>query len=241
MRVQLPIASSSKETGALLKEYLENRGLKIVRDSDIVISYGVPGIDATHVLNRLHGKGKTHNMNLMNAGGVRTVPWFSGDDIPRGFKFPALARKLHGYGGTDIVPVFQPDEIPWRIKAGWTWFSSYIPVAEEYRVWVFQDEVLDVYRKVMVRPDEFKFIGRNFRNGFDFELCQTPPADASHVGELVLKSLKYDFAAIDMLRGTDGLIYVLETNSAPGVIKSGAQATLAKLADRMVEWVEERS
>lgn len=238
-RVHLPIAGSSKETGALLTEYLETRGVKIDAASDIVISYGVPGFDKDHVLNRLHGRGKTYNMTLMNEGGVRTVPWFTGSihNLPKDFRFPALARKIHGYGGTDIVPVFEPCEIEWRQRAGWDWFSTYIPIDQEFRVWVYRDEVLDVYRKVMTRPDEYKYIGRNFRNGFEFQHTTKNIADASEMGLKTLKALGYDFAAIDMLRGRDGLIYILESNSAPGVLRSKAETTLGKLADRMKDWL----
>jgi hypothetical protein len=235
MQARLLIAKSSLETGALLKEYLTERGLEIVKGGDHpIISYGVP-TEGLHILNRLSGRGKIYNMERMNAYGIQTVPWFPGDKIPGGIQFPLLARKKHGYGGTDIVPVFQPDEIPWRIAAGWEWFSSYVPVDKEFRVWVFRNEVLGTYSKEMKRPEEFKFIGRNFRNGFDFMKVEDNPK-ASKAGLDVLKALKYDFAAVDMLLGLDGNIYVLETNSAPGAIASGAQETLGKLADRMAEW-----
>ncbi len=247
MDVRMPIASSSKETGALLTEYLNARGLRVVdtRGPRVpVISYGVPRIEATKVLNRLHGNGKVWNMQQMTKGGVRCVPFYAAETLMAMtdsalclLKYPMLARKLHGYGGTDIVPVFEPQEIPWRIAAGWDWFSSYIPVADEFRVWAFRDEVLGTYKKQMNRPEDYKFIGRNFRNGFDFVASADDP-EASEAALKVLKALNYDFAAIDMLRGRDGRIHVLETNSAPGAIKSGAQLTLGKLADRMTEWVK---
>jgi hypothetical protein len=173
----------------------------------------------------------------MRAAQVRTVPFFlEGEYIPIE-AYPLLARGNHGYGGTDIMTVFQPQEIPWREAAGAEWFSSYIPIESEYRVWVWRDEVLDTYQKKMNRPEDYKFIGRNFRNGFDF----VHTADQWEVSDMAIKAVKclgLDFAAVDCIRGRDGKVYILETNTAPGVIKSGAQKTLAKLADKMVEWLK---
>jgi glutathione synthase/RimK-type ligase-like ATP-grasp enzyme len=185
-------------------------------------------------------------MLAMDAAGVLTVPWFQVSDIPRGFefaqkqrimdmRFPLLARKITGQGGTDIVPVFEAKEIPWRIAAGWDWFSSYIPMITEHRVWVFRGRALGTYEKQMRRPKDYKYIGRNFRNGFDFVKSDFV-RDASEQAVKAVKALRLDFGAVDMLRGMDGRVYVLEVNTAPGCIKSGAQATLGKLADCIVDW-----
>lgn len=240
-KVRLQIANVAKETGALLTEYLEDRGLQLVREGHSgVICYGVPTDFPKNLNGECGGGDKIRRLLQMEAGNVRTVPWFKGNVVPLNFKFPALARNLSGHGGTDIVPVFEPQEVKWRLEAGWNWFSSYIPVKTEYRVWTFRDEVLDVYEKVMKRPNEYRYVGRNFRNGFDFQHIRREevPVDAIRQAQMTTRAIKFDFAAVDMLLGWDGKIYVLEANSAPGVLRSGAQATLAKLADRMVDWVK---
>lgn len=237
MRVNLKIAGVASETGPLLKTYLEERGLRISKEAGPTICYGVPS-DAPQNLNGECGGGdKIRRLNQMAAGGVRTVPWFAGRDIPQDFKFPALARRRAGHGGEDLVPVFQPEEVPWRLAAGWEWFSSYVPVATEYRVWIFRNECLDVYEKTMQRPHDYAYIGRNFRNGFDFLNCNGRPSEeAISQAKRVVRALSFDFSAVDVLLGRDGHVYVLEANTAPGVIRSGAQSTLAKLADRMTTW-----
>ena len=240
MKTQLLIANSSTETGALIKSMLEDSGVEVTRNAPKVISYGVPqegALGNTRPKTRRPGFGKIYNMEQMGREGVRTVPWFKGDKIPNGIKFPLLARKEHGYGGTDLVPVLQREELDWRIAAGWDWFSQFVPIEQEYRVWVFRDEVLGTYAKQMKRPEQFKYIGRNFRNGFDFVACKDQ-ADASNEALAAVKALHLDWAAVDLIRSTDGLIYILECNTAPGAIKSGAQKTLRKLVDRMVSWLK---
>jgi hypothetical protein len=231
MNIQLNVSDSSKETGEILVRYLTDRGLVLDRESGYTICYGGTG-KTTFILNRGCGMNKITRMERMNNAGVRLIPWSSTGE---GLHFPLLARKAHGFGGTDIVPVFQPEELPWRIAAGWDWFSEYMPLVAEYRVWVFREKHLDTYEKVMQRPEEYKYIGRNFRNGFEFRKVNEIP-EASRLARLAVASLVLDFGAVDILLGKDRLFRVLEVNTAPGVIRSHAEPTLAKLADEMVLW-----
>jgi glutathione synthase/RimK-type ligase-like ATP-grasp enzyme len=239
--VQLSIAASSKETGALLQQYLTDRGVTIGRSYTHGICYGGLIGRAENILNQQCITDKITRMHAMQAHGVQTVPWFSKDNwTNRTVSFPLLARKTHGFGGTDIVPVFQPEELPWRIAAGWDWFSEYVPVRTEYRVWVFQDECIGTYEKVMRRPADFKYIGRNFRNGFEFQ----PVGNINsirYLGAMALRAIGLDFGAVDILVGMDEQEYVLEVNTAPGVLASHAEPTLGILADRMVAWVRRTS
>lgn len=236
-KTSLLISGAAQETGALLKEYLQVRG---VYDSRAVatVCYGYSNRRRPS-LNSECSTDKIERLRRMEDGGCCTVPWFENpDDLPMEPHYPLLARKRMGYGGTDIIPVFQREELKWRIAAGFDWFSEYVPVANEYRVWVFRGHHLDTYEKVMQRPENYKFIGRNFRNGFDF-VPALEQRDATVQALRAITTIGLDFAAVDLLRGKDGLIYVLEVNTAPGVLKSGAQTTLGKLADHIATWVRE--
>ena len=102
-------------------------------------------------------------------------------------------------------------------------------------LWFWRDKVLQAFEKVMSRPTDYKSMGRNFGQGFEF----APVATNSRLALQAItatRALKLDFSAIDMIRGQDGHIYTLEANTAPGAIRSGAQGTLAKLADRIADW-----
>jgi glutathione synthase/RimK-type ligase-like ATP-grasp enzyme len=236
--VKVDISDAASETGALLVEYLKDRGVFDIKAGPTVC-YGVNSRRNTEPkLNANCMSDKVKRMIAMGKAGVSLVPWFDGHGrLPERIQFPLLARKLTGHGGTDIVPVFQPEEVEWRLEAGWDWFSSYVPKATEYRVWTFRGEVLGTYEKIMKRPKDFKYIGANFRNGFEFMECGTIKDTASEAA-LATKALELDFSAIDMLRGKDGKLYILEANTAPGVIRSSAQKTLGLLADRITDWVK---
>lgn len=234
--VRVEISDAASETGALLVDMLKRKGV-FDNQSKNVVCYGTsPG--RAQMANSLNGScmsNKIKRMIAMQKAGCSLVPWFRGNEIPSGFKFPCLARRITGHGGTDIVPVFESKEVPWRIAAGWDWFSSYVNTETEYRVWVFRGEHLDTYEKVMKRPDDYKYIGRNFRNGFDFGHTHEHE-DATLQAQNAIFALNLDFGAVDMLRGEDGNVYVLEVNTAPGVIKSGAQKTLSKLVECVLDW-----
>lgn len=233
--IRLSISGVAEETGALLTRMLKDRKVYDPNGKNVVC-YGMSA-RGDRTLNQNCGINKIERLKIMAKAGVSTVPWFKGGgEVPADIKFPLLARKANGYGGTDIVPVFQKEEVAWRIKAGWDWFSSYVPVRSEFRVWIFRGNHLDTYEKAMKRPGDYKFIGRNFRNGFDFSHVSHPLAATVTEAVYALDTLKLDFGAVDLLLGEDGKVYILEVNTAPGVIKSGAQDTLEKLADRIVAW-----
>ena len=235
--VRVDVSDAALETGALFVEMLTDQGVYHPYSKNVV-AYGVYNGNGARVLNENCRSNKVRRMRKMDANGVNVVPWFHKDAVPSWLTFPLLARRITGHGGTDIVPVFEQKEISWRVAAGWDWFSQYVPTRTEFRVWVYRDEVLDTYEKVMKRPEDYKYVGRNFRNGFDFQPCSNQ-SDASNEALNAVMALGLDFGAVDLLLGEDEITYVLEVNTAPGVIKSGAQGTLKKLVDRVMEWDKE--
>jgi hypothetical protein len=105
--VRVTISGSSKETGALLVDFLKERGL-YDRTANATVCYGAPVHGLS--LNAACGMDKIERLRAMDKRGVSTVPW---SETGEGLQFPLLARTAFGYGGTDIAPVFQAEELPW--------------------------------------------------------------------------------------------------------------------------------
>lgn len=232
--VKVTIANSSRETGALLVTLLSELGIYSPA-AKATVCYGSPIDSDVPTLNARCGLNKIERLKLMKDAGVATVPWFKGTKIPENMQYPLLARKANGFGGTDIIPVFQPEEVKWRVAAGWDWFSSYVQIKHEYRVWNFRGIHLGTYEKTMQRPTEYKHIGRNFRNGFEFAPTDEHVA-ASAEATKALSCLGFDFGAVDLLIGTDDKVYILEVNTAPGVLRSNSKPTLEKLVQHIAKW-----
>lgn len=236
IKTSIAISSDGKETGTLLREYLQARGVYSDKGPALVC-YGTNGMGSP-ALNASCRSDKIKRMQAMGKAGVRLVPWAIGREAFN-LQLPLFARKLYGYGAKDLMPVFQADEIPWRIAAGWEWFSSIVPIHQELRVWVWRDEVLQGFAKRMRRPADYKSMGRNFGQGFEFEpITILASGDIGQQAIRATKALHLDFSAIDMIEGEDGHVYTLEANTAPGAIRSGAQDTLAALADRIADWAQ---
>lgn len=233
-RTTVYISSDGSETGALLRDMLQERGV-YAANGPAAVCYGVGGSIAEPALNTRCRSDKITRMQRMGSAGVQLVPWARGLDAMK-LRFPLFARRMYGMGAKDLMPCFQPEEVRWRLEAGWEWFSSIVPIHQELRAWIWRGEVLQMFEKRMVRPQQYTAMGRNFGQGFEFAPVDVVQAGAADNAILATRALDLDFAAIDMIFGKDGQIYVLEANTAPGAIRSGAQATLAKLADRITDW-----
>lgn len=118
-------------------------------------------------------------------------------------------------------------------------YVQYVPKKQEYRVHVFNGEVVDVQRKARRKdvPDEaINWRIRNHDNGFIFargEALGEVPDDVLVQAVNAVKACGLDFGAADVIyNDKQQLAFVLEVNTAPGL--SGATLTgyverLAKL------------
>ena len=231
--VSLNISSDGSETGGLLQKYLQDRGVYDKR-GPAQVGYGVNCRRSQPSLNGACQSDKISRMRRMQEAGVSLVPWAVGRDAYN-LQLPLFARKLYGMGAKDLMPVFQREEIDWRLAAGWQWFSSIVPIMREMRAWVWRGTILTMFEKQMHRPEDYKGLGRNFGQGFEFS--PTSSFSQAHQQHSInaVNALGLDFAAIDFIEDPQGHVFVLEANTAPGAIRSGAQDTLARLADRIAD------
>jgi hypothetical protein len=135
--------------------------------------------------------------------------------------------------------VLEPEDIPHRLRAGAQFFTPYIRSQAEYRVWTYRGQHLGTYQKVLAHPERYKKVGRNYDNGFAFQLVREAqiPRAAVELASQAVEALALDFGAVDILHGRDGRFYVLEVNTAPGVEGEGRQVIQA-LARKIARWEE---
>jgi glutathione synthase/RimK-type ligase-like ATP-grasp enzyme len=136
----------------------------------------------------------------------------------------------------DIALILQPEDATLRHS---DFYTRYIPRQSEYRTWVYRRRILGTYQKVLAYPQRYHRIGANHRNGFVFKLVasEAVPAGLREIAAGAVDSLGLDFGAVDILLGVDGLLYVLECNTAPGVEGEDRQVIRA-LAAKMRRWIE---
>ena len=137
-------------------------------------------------------------------------------------------EKLNGHSGDGIViatALIQLVDAPL--------YTKYIKKKEEYRIHVFQGEAFFVQRKARkldVPAEEVNWKVRNLAGGFIFAHKDVEVDDAARVQAVnAVHALALDFGAVDIIHGTDGVFYVLEVNTAPGLQGATLNAYVEKL------------
>lgn len=241
MTLRLVIAEQSRTTGRLLAEAIRSEGGVISPSASGVVSYGVRLRDTgLPTLNENAGMAdKFEQLRTLRNAGVPTPQFYSAQEAVEratSLPLPMLGRKAQHRAGRDIMLVLQKEDIPWRVSAGAEFFTTYIPTLAEFRIWVFRRQHLGTYTKGMAHPEQYKRVGRNHKNGFAFSIVPSEevPRGAVDIAVLATRALGLDFAAIDILQGTDQNYYVLEANTAPGV--DASRMVLRSLARKIVRW-----
>lgn len=139
---------------------------------------------------------------------------------------------LNGHSGEGIVVATSEDAL---VDA--PLYTIYVPKKEEYRVHVFDGEVIHSSRKARKKeiPDEeVNWKIRNHNNGFifqheNFEL----PADCAVQALNAIEAIGLDFGAVDVIWNDRlGQSFVLEVNTAPGI----EGITLNKYVEAIEKW-----
>lgn len=225
--------TATSVTGRNLARQYETEGGRQAPTSETargVVCYGAPYRGTKPALNANAGTyDKFRELEMLQNGGVR-VPPFSRDG--RGLTLPLLARANKHTKGKDIIPVLGPLELTWARRRR-DFFTQYLPVATEFRVWVFRNKNIGTYEKIFDRPQQYHQFGCNYENGFSFQHREFSP-DTLALAVEALKALGLDFGAVDILKSQDGSLFVLEVNTAPGT----EQGVLSRLARRIKEWEE---
>lgn len=163
---------------------------------------------------------KLESLRVMGRSRVR-VPrvWVKGEaDVD----FPVLARKINHSQGADIMLCLQQQDLRRAANRGRKYFVKYIPTDREYRVHVFNGEIVRVNQKLLQERDAWVPHIRNVDNGYIFAQPRTElRAQDRETAINAVHALGLDFGAVDLVIGDDGLPYVLEINTGPSLADAG--------------------
>lgn len=233
-----PYKMSSK-SAKLLQDLLKEQGLKCLRVKkeglyrpqleDLVINWGSTTIPSW--LGRLELCGPMLNSMeaiKLSANKLKTLQklLIDGLNIPKYTTHLYQAKNwieqgetiycrtiLTGHSGSGIVIANTVDEL---VEA--PLYTKAIPTHKEYRIHVFNGKVIDVQQKKKRDGVEASPLIRNHANGWVFAREGVIVSD--RVKEEAIKaaaSLGLDFGACDIAVTRDGVPYILEVNTAPGI------------------------
>ena len=184
--------------------------------------------EATMLNHPYYVKGASNKLTafqMMQEAGV-SIPEFTTDpEVARGWIFDDNATvvsryKLHGHSGEGIK-IFENYDVFLRQQRA-PLYVKYIKKQDEYRVHVFEGNIIDIQQKRKKREvdnDEIDYKVRSHANGWVFcrDNLNPPPSILSDATSAVA-ALGLDFGAVDIIWNEHhGTSYVLEVNTAPGL------------------------
>ncbi len=150
-----------------------------------------------------------------------------------GFNFPALARNVQHREGLDIILCLQEQDA-WRALHSRDYLVQYIPTRCEYRVHVIQGRAVKVSQKVLTVQDDYCSWMRNFRTGHTFRIPTVALAPWAELTAIhAVSCLGLNFGAVDVIISDSGQPFILEINTAPGLIDKGVWLYAQQLAPHL--------
>jgi len=241
--MQFSVARAARPTGEILQALVEEeaRASEIILPRDAVVCYGAGIQNSNRTLNATCSRLNKFEQGLVLQEflGENSLDIISATNW-RGIRpgVPLLGRKIQHTKGKDITVAIESWQAETLLRSGKAdFFTPYVPSIKEYRVWVYRNRHLGTYEKVLTRPEDFKKIGRNYANGFDFSHRESEnvPETLKDVAKRAILALNLDFGAVDILETPEHQFIVLEVNSAPGV-SNERRRVIQNLAHRIVRW-----
>jgi len=230
-RVRIDRSSASRGSRALSEE-LRHRGVNsrllhmqnsVYRQqaSDLVINWGVTNKDRGINKNAHLACNKLRALCLMSLKDIPLPPFTT--NIEKAWEWAEKGHTvvcrttLRGSGGVGIVLATTKEEV---VDA--PLYTKYVKKTQEYRVHVFDGEIIDAQRKARDRSvpdDDVNWQIRNHSNGFVFVREGVNILDSvSDMCKQAIIALGLTFGAVDLIYNEHyNKWYVLEVNTAPGL------------------------
>ena len=201
-------------------------GEKIFRPNDIIINWGKSVLSPRgnpRIINIPEAVAKSVNkiitFNILKTVGIDTVEHTTSREVAMQWideGATVYARTVTtGHSGQGIV-ILNYENAAW---VDCSLYTKAILKAHEYRVHVFNGQVIDLQKKKRRDGSEASGLIKNLSNGWVF--CREDvkaPLDIFTTAVAAVKALGLHFGAVDILyKATDNKVAVLEINSAPGL------------------------
>jgi hypothetical protein len=179
---------------------------------------------------------KIDTFNLFKKHGVPHPDWsFHSTDAIKWFNqnhWVCCRQSVEGKDGEGLILAkTKADMVPAKL------YTRYMPIAKEFRVYVFGDELLDIREKrrdtdALKAGKVNEYIRTTSGNWVYCQYGFKTPSDAREVAVAATKALGLDFAGVDIIQAKeDGKCYALETNTAPYV----GDHTVSRLRDAIIK------
>lgn len=195
-----------------------NNSKYIPKDTDLIINWGVPKhpLPLPNILNK-NSRNAANKLTAFQLMVRNKLRWTTDKEEAKTFKLCYCRTLLSSSQGRGIVVATSPEEV---VDAP-LYTKGIIKVGGEYRVHVFQGNIIDVVqkkRRIDYEGEISKTI-RNYENGWIFAREDiNVPERVLVVAKEAVEDLQLDFGAVDVVFSNySHEAFVLEVNTAPGM------------------------
>lgn len=193
-------------------------------NSTIPIWYQQTNIEQilNHPLNVAQAINKLTTLQLLQRSGIPTPQWTTSRDRALNWHYNGETvverHNLIGSKGDGIEIVTGIDDIEGTQLGQAPLYTKLIPRAREYRVHVFDGQVIDLQQKKRREGNDSDGTIKNLDNGWVFvrDDITPPPRNMFDISVSAVQALGLDFGGVDIIT-KDGQCYVLEVNCAVGL------------------------
>ena len=197
------------------------------RDYDFVVGWGTPGGIASNKLTFFKEASKVEGLNIPE--------WTTDKTVAITWDIIVGRKSLTGHSGQGIFIHNKDDGVPQDAPL----YVKYIKKTHEYRVHVFNKQVIDiVQKKRRADTENVNSQVRSHANGWVFcreDLIINNKNDLSNQALLACDAAGLDFGAVDIIyNAKQKKYYVLEVNTAPGL----EGQTITKYAQAILNYIK---
>lgn len=213
-------------------------------ETDVILYWGkqLNGLNGKSINNIVY-KNATEQLTRYQLAGLTVPDWTTDLTKARQWSQKGLVfgrDRVHSQG-KDIVG---PTSEWWASKAFWIKVIPPEQVVQEWRVHVFGGKMIQSGLKYKDGPplaEQAHLPIRNKRNGWRQEHRSVPPPAVVNAGIKACTACEYEFGAVDMLLDTQGTVWVLETNLAPGMDENTCERYVEAIKKRVTELAQSHS
>jgi len=227
-------SKTARRLAHTLAEHVRLSASTSPHDADLIINWGAPRVGSGLCLNHpdktINARNKLAATHTFAEAGLPVKhPYSKDDDVP----VPAMARKRFHQSARGLWVCETQDALTNAWRAGADYAQELINIKMEYRIHVFQGEIIRYCRKLPSVDNPGRI--RAIRYGWRFRGLRQERWRRSicRISKAALEALDLDFGAVDIATDTDGNNWLFEVNTAPGIDRS----SLAVWVNALTNWI----